>query len=84
LVKLLGENFSLEIRIIHNQSGPSPKLPGNDHLGDLQQKQVCFLHVLAIVFEDIKILGGLAVFFEKQAIKGVVDFDKEEVFKVLG
>jgi len=40
--------------------------------------------VLAIVFEDIKILGGLAVFFEKQAIKGVVDFDKEEVFKVLG
>ena len=42
------------------------KNSGNDHLRGFKQKQVFFLHVLAIVFEDMKILGGLTLFFQNR------------------
>jgi hypothetical protein len=38
--------------------------------------------VPAIVFEDMKILGVLTIFLQKQAIKGVVDFEKGKALKV--
>jgi hypothetical protein len=40
--------------------------------------------VLAIAFEDMKIRGGLTIFLQKQAIKGVVDFKEAKVLEVLG
>ncbi len=40
--------------------------------------------MLAIVSEDMKILGGLTIFLQKQAIKGVVNFKKGEVLEVFG
>ena len=40
--------------------------------------------MLAIAFEDMKILGGLTIFLQKQAIKGVVDFQEAKVLEVLG
>ena len=40
------------------------------------------LHVLPVVFEDMKILGGLTIFLQKQAIKGIVDFEEGKVLKV--
>jgi len=39
--------------------------------------------VLAIALEDMEILGGLPIFFQKQAIKGVIDFQEGEMFEVL-
>jgi hypothetical protein len=39
---------------------------GNDHLRGFKQNQISFLHVLAIVFEDMTILGGLTFFFQKR------------------
>ena len=62
--------------------GPSPELPDDDHLRDFQQKQVSFLHVRAIAFKNMKILGGLTIFLQKQAIKGVVDFEKGKGLEV--
>ncbi len=40
--------------------------------------------MLAIVLEDMKILGGLTFFLQKQAIKGVIDFKEAKVLEVLG
>ena len=40
--------------------------------------------VPAIVFKDMIILGGLAIFFKNRAIKGVVDFEERKVLEVLG
>ncbi len=84
LIKLLSENSSIEVGIILDKPGPSPELPGNDHLRDFQQKQVSILHVLTIVFENMKIPGGLTIFLQKQAIKGVIDFEKGKVLEVFG
>jgi hypothetical protein len=84
LIKLLGEHFSIEVGIILNKSGPSPQPPGNDRLRDFEQKQISFLQVLPIGFEDMKILGRLTIFLQKQAIKGVVDFKEREMLEVLG
>ena len=39
--------------------------------------------MLAIVPEDMKILGGLTIFLQKQAIKGVVDFKEGKMLEVL-
>jgi hypothetical protein len=39
--------------------------------------------VLAIVPEDMKILGGLTIFLQKQAIKGVLDFKEGKMPEVL-
>ena len=40
--------------------------------------------MLAIAFKDMKILGGLTIFLQKQAIKGVIDFEKGKVLEVFG
>jgi len=42
------------------------------------------LHVLPVVFKDMKIMGGLTIFLQKQAIKGIVDFEEGEMFEILG
>ena len=39
--------------------------------------------MLAIAFEDMKILGGLTIFLPKQAVKGVINFEKGKVLEVL-
>jgi hypothetical protein len=38
--------------------------------------------LLRIVFEDMEILGGLAISVQERKIKGVVDFQKREVFEL--
>jgi hypothetical protein len=35
---------------------------------DLEKDPISFLYVLAIVFEDMKILGWLTIFLQKQAV----------------
>jgi len=40
--------------------------------------------VLAIVPEDMKILGGLTIFLQEQPVKGVVDFEEGKVLEVFG
>ena len=40
--------------------------------------------VPAIVFKDMIILGGLAIFFKNRAIKGVVDFEERKMLEVFG
>ncbi len=61
-IELFGENPSIGIGIILGKPGPSPTLPGNDLLRELQQKQVSILRVLGVVSQDLKILGGLTIF----------------------
>ena len=64
--------------------GPPPQFHGDDGLRDLEKDQIPILHVLPIVFEDMKILSGLAIFLQKQAIKGAVNFKEGKVYEVLG
>jgi hypothetical protein len=39
--------------------------------------------MLAIALKDMEILGRFSICFQKEAIKGVVDFEDGKVFKVL-
>ena len=50
----------------------------------MEKNEIPFFHGLAIVFEDMKILGGLTIFLQKQAVKGVIDFEKGKMLEVLG
>ncbi len=63
---------------------PPPQFHGDDGLRDLEKDQIPVLHVLPIIFEDMKILSGLSIFLQKQAIKGVVNFKEGKVYEVLG
>ncbi len=60
------------------------QFPGDDDLGCIEKNEIPILHVLAIALEDMKILGALTIFLQKQAIKGVIDFKQEEMLKVFG
>jgi hypothetical protein len=73
---IIGQTLRSEnmIKEMLDLRGPSPELPGDDHLRDFQQKRVFLLHVLAIIFEDMKNLGGLTIFLQKQAINCIGNY----------
>lgn len=55
LVKLLGEILRIKVGVIFHKPGPSPNLPGNDPLRNLQQRKVIILDVRMIAFGDLKV-----------------------------
>ena len=38
--------------------------------------------MLAIAFKDMEILGRVSTCFQKEAVKGVIDFEEREMFEV--
>lgn len=60
LIKLLGKNICVQVVFIFNKSRPPLQSSGDDDLRSFEENEIPILHVVAIAFEDMEILGGIS------------------------
>jgi hypothetical protein len=82
LLKLAGEDFSIEISLILNKLPALADDSRKDQLGRLENQLIAFLEML-LVFLQGKVVGRrLSALIQKQSVKGKVNLQDGEVLKI--